>query len=72
MTIALTIVLAVTVAGFLILLDRKDVRHMHERRELANRIQFPDRMPVPPPAPKREVERTVDEIDLVNVIQDPS
>lgn len=42
MTIALTAALILAIAGFLVLLDRKDTRDRAERQVLLQRIQAPE------------------------------
>lgn len=42
MTVALAVCLILAVAGFLVLLDRKDQRDREERQVLLQRIQAPD------------------------------
>lgn len=47
MEILLGVALVISIAGFLVLLDRKDERAKNERRELLNRIAEPE-IVIPP------------------------
>ena len=70
MTIALVVVLLVVVVAAFVLLDRKDVRQREERRELMNRVQRPDLVPVVAPTQRLEVhEPEPDDAHLVGVVQ---
>jgi hypothetical protein len=78
MTIALTAALILAVAGFLVLLDRRDVRDRAERQILLQRIQAPDaavyehaaaqQAPDPEPFPMSD-EQLAEEEERRRVIQ---
>jgi hypothetical protein len=63
------ICLVVVVLAFL--WDRRQTERawVAERRELLNRVQFPDRMPVQAPVEFKVPELEPDEIDLVGTIK---
>jgi hypothetical protein len=69
--VVLAAALVAVVAGFLAFMDRRERAWTSERRELLNRIQHPQRMPVAAPrAPKRRLaEVEPDESHLVGVVQ---
>lgn len=65
--IAQALALVAVVGGVLLYLDRRDQRTAAERRELLNRVQRPDLIPVvaPPPTRTAPAEVEPDESDQV-------
>ncbi len=69
MTAALVLVLLVVVLSAFVLVDRKDARQRDERRELMNRVQRPELIPVAATRAPARVEPEPDELHLVGTIR---
>lgn len=63
------VALVVVVLAFLWDRRQTEDKWAAERRELLNRVQFPDRMPVEAPADFRVPELEPDELNLVGTIR---